>query len=409
MDVRTVFGQSADAEMSIDAAYDLVEMGLKDKAVEALKNGPANTLSKYVLAYIAQDNALIAEAAARGSADYFFPSRLEDYLALTWCDEASGFKDYKVAYALGNWLYDRKRHEEALACWERAARLAPHFPTAWRNLGVALWNVRRDGAAAMEAYARAMAADPADARLVAEYDQLREKCKVAVSDRLVFLASHLDLVLSRDDATVQYVTCLNDLGRHDEALDILAKHRFHPWEGGEGKVLKQYTRAHLELGFKALARGDFAAALDHADRSCATPPNLGEAYHLLQAKADVNYLRGKALQGLGRIDEAKAAFEACAAEAGDFQSMAVTAYSELSYYRGLALAELGRKNDAKALFEGMLAFAEKGLKTPFKIDYFATSLPLLLIFEDALEAVKNAQMENLRALAGKGLSVIEGK
>ena len=61
--------------------------------------------------------------------------------------------------------------------------------------------------------------------------------------------------------------------------------------------------------------------------------------------------------------------------------------------------------EAKALFEGMRAFAEK----PFKIDYFATSLPLLLIFEDDLEAVKNAQMENLRSLAGKGLSVIEGK
>jgi hypothetical protein len=43
--------------------------------------------------------------------------------------------------------------------------------------------------------------------------------------------------------------------------------------------------------------------------------------------------------------------------------------------------------------------SEKGL-TPFDT---------LLIFEDDLEAVKNAQMENLRALAGKGLSVIEGK
>ena len=156
-------------------------------------------------------------------------------------------------------------------------------------------------------------------------------------------------------------------------------------------------------------RGDWAKAREHADRSFATPPNLGEAYHLLQAKADVNYLRGKALQGLGRADAARAAFAACAAEAGDFQSMAVTTYSELSYYRGLALAELGRTDEAKALFEGMRAFAEKGLATPFKIDYFATSLPLLLIFEDDLEAVKNAQMENLRALAGKGLSVIEGK
>ena len=150
-------------------------------------------------------------------------------------------------------------------------------------------------------------------------------------------------------------------------------------------------------------------ALEHAEKAFDTPENLGEAYHLLQAKADVNYLKGLALRGLGREAEAKAAFKAAADEAGDFQSMAVTEYSELSYWRGLALVALGRKKDAKALFRGMKAFAEKGLKTPFKIDYFATSLPLLLIFEDDLEAVKNAQRENLRALAGKGLSVIEGK
>ena len=84
-----------------------------------------------------------------------------------------------------------------------------------------------------DAYENAIKADSSDARLVAEYDQLREKCKVDVSERLTFLATHMDLVLSRDDATVQYVTCLNDLGRHDEALDVLSKHRFHPWEGGD--------------------------------------------------------------------------------------------------------------------------------------------------------------------------------
>ena len=119
-----------------------------------------------------------------------------------------------------------------------------------------------------------------------------------------------------------------------------------------------------------------------------------------------NYLKGLALRGLGREDEARAALTAAAEEAGDFQSMAVTEYSELSYYRGLALKELGRTAEATALFKGMKAFAGKGLSMPFKIDYFATSLPLLLIFEDDLEAVKNERMRNLAALAEKGLAAI---
>ena len=269
-----------------------------------------------------------------------------------------------------------------------------------------MWNVRRDGARARAAYLKAIDCDATDARLVAEYDQLCEKCRVPAAERLAFLESKLALVLLRDDATVQYVTLLNDLDRQNEALEILSSHRFHPWEGGEGKVLKQWTRAHLALGFKALDAKDHAAALAHADKALATPQNLGEAYHLLQAKADVNYLRGMALRGLGRESEAVAALTECASEAGDFQAMAVTEYSDLSYYRALALAALGKKDDARKVFEGMKAFAEKKIATPFKIDYFATSLPLLLIFDDDLEEVKNSQMRCLIELAEKGLEAL---
>ena len=414
-------------DMALDAAYDLIEMEQKDEARELLERylkegtrvaGESNLMVKYVLEWLGRQQAYNSKGE---SPDWFFPSRLWDYRVLRDLWER-GERSRNVAYGLGNFLYDRKRHEEALAMWKVAVKADPLFATAWRNLGVALWNVRRDAKGAMSAYRKAMKADPKDARLVAEYDQLCEKCKVSSAERLKFLEGKAALVATRDDATVQYVTCLNDVGRYEDALKVLASRRFHPWEGGEGKVLAQYTRAHLALGWAAVMRlaedgsphqrrlaGDgspYQIALEHAEKAFDTPENLGEAYHLLQAKADVNYLKGLALRGLGREDEAKAAFTAAADEAGDFQSMAVTEYSELSYYRGLALAALGLKKEAKALFTDMKAFAEKGLKTPFKIDYFATSLPLLLIFDDDLEAVKNDRMRNLVALAEKGLAAV---
>ena len=411
-------------DMALDAAYDLIEMGQRDEAKELLERylkegtraaGESDLMVKYVLEWLAAVAGRLAEDGSphRGgrqqeNPDWFFPSRLWDYRVLRdlW---DRGDRSRNVAYGLGNFLYDRKRHEEALEMWKAAVKADPSFPTAWRNLGMALWNVRRDAKGAMAAYRKAMKADSTDARLVAEYDQLCEKCKVPSAERLKFLEGKSALVATRDDATVQYVTCLNDMGRHEDALKVLASRRFHPWEGGEGKVLAQYTRAHLALGRAAVMRlvGDGSAcqiALEHAEKAFDTPENLGEAYHLLQAKADVNYLRGMALRGLGRENEAKAAFTAAAEEAGDFQAMAVTEYSELSYYRGLALAALGRKKEAKALFRGMKAFAEKGLKAPFKIDYFATSLPLLLIFDDDLEAVKNERMKTIAALAEKGMA-----
>ena len=43
----------------------------------------------------------------------------------------------------------------------------------------------------------------------------------------------------------------------------------------------------------------------------------------------------------------------------------------------------------------------------FLLAAVATSRPLLLIFEDDLEAVKNARMENLKSLAEKGLSSLQ--
>jgi hypothetical protein len=79
-------------------------------------------------------------------------------------------------------------------------------------------------------------------------------------------------------------------------------------------------------------------------------------------------------------------------------------HSELSYFRGLSLVELGRSDDAKALFQSLHAFAEKELESEAKIDYFATSLPLLVVFEDDLDEVKNRRTARLLKLAKKGLS-----
>ena len=134
-----------------------------------------------------------------------------------------------------------------------------------------------------------------------------------------------------------------------------------------------------------------------------TPESLGEAYHLLQAKADVNYWIGRALKALGRDDEARNHFKLSANEAGDFSEMAVTAHSPLSYFRGLSLRELGREDDARAMFADLKAFAETKLKETAKIDYFATSLPNLLVFEEDLQARRDAENHLLLALAHHGL------
>lgn len=404
-----------DAQTLLDLAFDYAEAGLRDEAIGLLEYHQQrgvtevavpnplqrSQMTRYVLAWLKNDGSAIAEARAQAP-DYFFPSRLHEQVVLQWALAQPG-KDPLAAYGLGNFYYDRKRHPDAIAAWQRALDDGADFATVPRNLAIAVWNTRRDGTAARAFYQQALARDPADPRLVCEFDQLRAKLNDALADRLAFLEQQRELVLLRDDCTVALAGLYNLLDQPQQALALLTNRRFHPWEGGEGAVLRQFTTAHLLLGRRALAAGDAAGALEHFTGAMDTPPNLGEAYHLHQAKADVNYWIGVALLAMGAADEAADHFEQSAAECGDFAAMAVTPHSPLSYFRGLALRALGRAAEARALFEDLRQFAEHKLRETARIDYFATSLPDLLVFDEDLQARRDADHHLLLALAWHGL------
>jgi len=397
----------ADAGWNEDAAG-LLQLHLENPVVDAAVPNPLcrAVSSRYVLAWLKQDQDLLAEARNQ-SPDYFFPSRIQEQVVLEWALAQEG-GDPVAAYGLGNYLYDRKRHQEAIACWQRSVDDGANFATVHRNLGIGIWNVKRDGEAARASYLKAMELDPGDPRLVSEFDQLRSKLNDDPAARLADLEAKRDLVDQRDDCTVALLDLLNLAGRSEDALELLTSRRFHPWEGGEGSVLRQFTRAHLLLGRRALEAGDARRALEHFENAMNTPDNLGEAYHLLQAKADVNYWRGAALKALGRDQEAMECFQASADEVGDFAEMAVTEHSPLSYYRGLSLRAMGREDESLALFESLKAFAKGRLGETARIDYFATSLPNLLVFEEDLQARKDAEAQLMIALASHGLGDAEG-
>jgi len=404
-----------DAQTMLDLVFDLSDAGLVDEAVEILEIHHAQPtasvavpnpmertpMTKYALAWLRRDQALLAEARA-GSPDRFFPSRIHEQLVLEDALVQPG-ADPLAAYSLGNFFYDRKRYDKAIACWEQAVQENPDHAQAHRNLGLALWNVRRDGDGAAGCYTQAIECDPEDARLVSEFDQLCLKRNTPLATRLAFLERHLSLVLQRDDCTVSLATLYNLTGQPEKALALLTSRRFHPWEGGEGAVLRQYTTAKILIGREALKMGDAATALEHFTSAMETPETLGEAYHLLQAKADVNYWIGIALRALGRNLEAREHFELSAGEAGDFSNMAVTLHSPLSFYRGLSLRALGRENEAMEIFGALQDFAAGRLGEPATIDYFATSLPNLLVFDEDLKARRDAEAWLMIALANLGL------
>jgi tetratricopeptide (TPR) repeat protein len=345
------------------------------------------------------------ERAAALPSDYCFPSRLEEITILEAAMSAQP-DDPKAPYYLGNLLYDRRRHAEAIALWERSARLDPTCSVVWRNLGIGYFNIRHQPARARAAYDRAFRANPADARLLFERDQLWKRLGVNPTKRLRALEQHLDLVRQRDDLSVELCALYNQTGQSAQALALVSSRHFQPWEGGEGGPLGQWTRSHLLLGRSALARDDAARARAHFESALTAPANLGEARHPLANQSDLLYWLGRALAALGDSKRAREHWRAAATFRGDFQEMSVRAFSEMTCYSALAWGELGQKTKSQKLFRDMLAYARKLKASEAGIDYFATSLPTLLLFEDDLHSRQETAALFLEAQARLGLGQI---
>ncbi len=379
----------------LDISLDFARAGLWDNAVavlpqpeDAVDNGTA-PLVHYYRGYFQQRAGQLASAkksfwaGAKASPDWCFPSRLEEILILETAI-AVNQTDGHAHYYLGNLMYDRKRHRDAIRNWEIAARLKPDYAVIWRNLGIAYFNVLKQPAKAARAYQKARQCNPTDARLLYEQDQLGKRIGWSMDQRLSTLRSHVDLVKRRDDLTVEYCALLNLTGNNAAALAILQSRRFQPWEGGEGRVLEQYVRANMTLGRTLLRNGKPAEAMEYFLAALQPPENLGEARHPLANCGDIYFYMGQAQAALGRKAEARQWWHRAAQSRGDFRRMAVTACSELTLYSALALRQLGRLQSAEELLRAILAHADQLARTPATIDYFATSLPTLLLFETDL-------------------------
>jgi tetratricopeptide (TPR) repeat protein len=336
--------------------------------------------------------------AQRMSPAWVMPARLEEIAVLRWA-MAEDPDDARAPYYLGNLLYDRRRYTEAIGLWRRAARLEPTFPTVHRNLGIAEVNVLRRPVRGLAAYRRAVAADPSDARLLYELDQLRKRLAHDPADRIRALEARRDLVSKRDDLTVEFVTLLVRTGRHQEAADVLRRRRFHPWEGGEGLVSGLWVAAHRELARAALRAGDHGRAASLLRTAMTYPTNLGEGKHLLTRENELQHLLGRALSTGGEPDEAGAWFGRAAEPQGDPDAPA----ADGPYWQALALRELGRSAEAEERLRALLRAARAQARTEVRIPYFATSLPTLLLFEDDLTARARQDARYLEGLALLGL------
>ncbi len=401
-------------QQRMDLALDYCRAGLWNGAVKLLASADLQCIDGsvpmvlYTLSWCYQNSgehdlaAASRNRAAAASPRYCFPSRLEEIEILESAIAAND-ADARAPYYLGNLLYDRKRYQEAIGVWERSAHLDDGFATVWRNLAFAYFNVCEDEATARNAFECALAANPQDARVLYERDQLWKRTGTTPQERLRELRRHPALLGMRDDLAVELATLLNTTGAFREALAILKTRKFQPWEGGEGLVLSQWTRANLALGREALARSDAPAALSLFKAALSPPENLGETTHPLANQSETFYWAGVASSEMGDADQANMWWRKAAARREDFQNMSVQPVSDMTYWSALALRRLGMETEAHALFLSIESYADTLENESPQIDYFATSIPTMLLFREDLVRRNLIEAKFLRAQAYLGL------
>jgi tetratricopeptide (TPR) repeat protein len=194
---------------------------------------------------------------------------------------------------------------------------------------------------------------------------------------------------------VEYITLLNQCGQWQAVLEQLSARRFSPWEGGERLVSAQYVHAHRALGMTALVGGRPAEALKHFEAARHYPKNLGEGKHLLTLERDLDYFSGFAAQALGDADLARRYRTTAAAP--------LPTVGIHSYFQALALRALGADAAGRAVLTSLAELAEQLIEAEPRIDYFATSLPNLLLFDDDIGKRNRVDALLMRALVSHGL------
>ena len=391
-------------------------MGRYAEATELLtlaqKAAVPDPLVAYHLAHFSQQTGDAAQALAyaqQGAATplaTFFANRLADIAALQLATDLNP-ADAHAPYLLGNLWYDKRQYDEAIAAWELAAFRNPTFPTAWRNLGLAYFNKRHAPEKALECYEKAFALDPTDARVLMELTQLYRRLNSPAADQLALLEAHPALVEFRDDLYLEHAALHNQLGQPERAYELLLTRQFHPWEGGEGKVSGEYLRSLTELAKQALHAGQPGTAVARLTRALAPnyPPNLGEGKLPGAPENELHYWLGCAYAALGQPEAAQTAWQH--ATAGRSEPAAALFYNDAPpdqiFYQGLAWRQLGNEARSEAIFDRLLAYGQQHLADDVKLDYFAVSLPDLLVFEDDLSRRNALHCRYLMGLGYLGL------
>jgi tetratricopeptide (TPR) repeat protein len=398
-------------ELSLDYAH----AGFYTEAMAILQlfatgNNTASPLVYYYMGWYASQAGdatatdLYYTQAQQQAAAGCFPNKIEEVIILQ-AAIARHPHDATALYALGNFWYDKRQYTVAIDNWEKATVANDRFATPFRNLSLAYYNKLKDVDRAIQYLEKAFALDTTDARVFMELDQLYKITGKTFEERLQLLEQYPALVNDRDDLYLEWVTLQNNLGNYEKTKELLSNRKFHPWEGGEGKVVGQFLLYYTALAKQALRDKNYEQVITLLQQLEKYPDNLGEGKLYGAQENDIHYLLGCAYEGLQEEATATRCFQQ--ATIGISQPVQAIYYNDPQpdkiVYQALAWKKLGNENKAQHIFEQFIRFGEQHYNDDIKIDYFAVSLPDMLVFDIDINQRNRVHCIYLEALGYLGL------
>ncbi len=299
---------------------------LSATCVDAVPQAERSPLPLYYLAWLASlqndegTSRTWLKQAAQTCKDYVFPSRPEELEILKYAIRENPGDAYAHLH-IGNLYAHLGRPAESGEHWQKAAELDPSLSVAYRNLGLNAWAAAEDLAAAERFYKKAIEARPRDQTLYRDLAEI-----VMAQDRrpdaIRILESTPHEKLPRADIIIMLAQAYLDEQQYSRVIELLeSTPYFVNWEG-QTITWDLYYRAHMKRGRARLDDKDLAGALHDFEAALAYPENIGVGRSNRPREATAQYWRGKALQLLGRLDDARSAWKQGAAgiEGGDEQN-----------------------------------------------------------------------------------------
>lgn len=368
---------------AVNYAIEAMQFGLYDLAEKALEKCADRAIKFYYLAYLAQkrgDKAAsekYVKLADGCSWKCEFPVRTETVPVLKAANTAMAH------YYLGCIYYAYERYEEAVDMWKKTTEEIDFAP-AYRNMALGLYDHLNKPVKARAALEKAHVLMPESNRIFFELTQLYKGLNLPLEKRLALYKNEEETVFSRDDCTLQYSVLSTLAGETDKAFEILANHRFHTYEGGEGYLTQHHAWLHFLTGRKLLAEKEYKKAEEMLISGLTFPLNYGEEKNYFVNDAPIYLELAKVYEAQGLNDKRD-----------EYLNLALTTHGAPtihSYYECLAFNALGKTAEAKALAAEMDEIGKTKIETAEIPEYYGVGSPAYQPF--------NYDIEKIHLLAG---------